>query len=526
VNTKKIKSTVCILTAGFGTRMGPYSSIINKSLLPVKTKAVLSRIIESFHRDSDFVIGVGFNKSQVVNYLNNAHPKLSFNYVSTKKYFGKNSGPGPCLYDCKRFLNKPFFFVSCDTLIAQDSYSNFNLNNNFVAISKVKNENTKNYCNFSIDNKKVFDVYDKIKVPKNKNIYSFSGLCFIKDHQIFWKSLKGNLLKNKEIQISDGFLELIKLKKLFAYKVKWSDLGTYVKYENYKNKFQKYDFSKQNEFIYILNNKIIKFNSDVFKIKNMLIKYRFNKKVFPTNVKHIDNFLVYKFINGKTFYHNTSVTRFKLLLDWLFKKLWVKNKLPKVNLKEDAKKFYFKKTLSRVNMYIKNNSNVNKIKKINSTSVKPIKYYLNKINWNSLYNTDQSFIHGDLQFDNIIFKDNKFTLIDWREKFGENIKCGDLYYDLAKLYGGMHINYDYIKQNKMFFQIDNNNIFFNFKRRKIMDKFIYHFENFLIEKEFNLKKVKLLMAIIFLNMSPLHKEPFNHILFAYSKLLFKKYLNE
>jgi len=27
-------------------------------------------------------------------------------------------------------------------------------------------------------------------------------------------------------------------------------------------------------------------------------------------------------------------------------------------------------------------------------------------------------------------------------------------------------------------------------------------------------------------MSPLHKEPFNHILFAYSKLLFKKYLNE
>ena len=37
--------------------------------------------------------------------------------------------------------------------------------------------------------------------------------------------------------------------------------------------------------------------------------------------------------------------------------------------------------------------------------------------------------------------DNKFILIDWREDFGENVEYGDLYYDIAKLYGGMILNY-------------------------------------------------------------------------------------
>ena len=57
------------------------------------------------------------------------------------------------------------------------------------------------------------------------------------------------------------------------------------------------------------------------------------------------------------------------------------------------------------------------------------------------------FIHGDLQFDNIIFG-GKFSLIDWRQDFAGSF-YGDKYYDLAKLYGGMLINYDRIKQNKM-----------------------------------------------------------------------------
>ena len=44
----------------------------------------------------------------------------------------------------------------------------------------------------------------------------------------------------------------------------------------------------------------------------------------------------------------------------------------------------------------------------------------------------QCNFHGDLHGSNIIYDKNKFTLIDWREKFGDDIRTGDIYYDLAK----------------------------------------------------------------------------------------------
>ena len=131
-----------------------------------------------------------------------------------------------------------------------------------------------------------------------------------------------------------------------------------------------------------------------------------------------------------------------------------------------------------------------------------------------------------MQFDNIIYFKEKFTLIDWRESFNTNIKYGDLYYDLAKLYGGMHINYDYIKKNYMNYSEGSKGISFYIKTRKIMKNYMYDFENFVIEINLQMKKIKLLLPIIFLNMSPLHNFPFNKILFSYSKMLFEDFFSQ
>ncbi len=66
-----------------------------------------------------------------------------------------------------------------------------------------------------------------------------------------------------------------------------------------------------------------------------------------------------------------------------------------------------------------------------------------------------SHFHGDLQPENIIIgKDNKITLIDWRESFGGDIYIGDLYYDLAKLYHGLLINGKMVKDKKFSLQIE------------------------------------------------------------------------
>ena len=52
-----------------------------------------------------------------------------------------------------------------------------------------------------------------------------------------------------------------------------------------------------------------------------------------------------------------------------------------------------------------------------------------------------------LQFDNIVYDqmNKKFYYIDWRESFADNTDGGGIYYDLAKLYGGLIFNYFEIK---------------------------------------------------------------------------------
>ena len=39
------------------------------------------------------------------------------------------------------------------------------------------------------------------------------------------------------------------------------------------------------------------------------------------------------------------------------------------------------------------------------------------------------------------------------------------------------------------------------------------FERFILDNGFNLNKIKIITGIIYLNMSPLHHDPFDHLLF-------------
>lgn len=526
VNIKNNKSTICILTAGVGSRMGIYSDIINKSLLPVNGKAIISHIIEYFNKNSTFIIGLGFKSEQVKTYLKIAHPNNNFKFVKINNYTGKGSGPGKSLLLCKKYLNKEFFFISCDTLLNEKQLSKINFNKNYVGTFKLKSKKINEYCNFGLTNNLITNIFDK-KVP-SKNIMhtSFVGFCFIKDYKIFWNSLIKNNDKNNEIQISRGFVDLVKNKSLFSKQLIWNDLGSYDLYKKHLKKYIKYDFSKKDEFIYFLNKKVIKFDVDSKKINKKFKKFKINSKIFPSNISKFNNFLTYDFVNGKTFYKINSRKKFADLLLWLKDKLWVHPLKNSQILKKDAKLFYKKKTYDRLDLFLRKNKYVDKINYVNSKKVKKISVYLKKINWQYLENSSPNFIHGDLQFDNIIFFRDKFTLIDWRDSFGLNIKYGDLYYDLSKLYGGMHINYDYVKLNKMYYFEEGNNITFNLEKRKIMNKYIKEFDKFIKSNFFDIKKINLLLPVIFLNMAPMHLHPFDKILFSYSKILFEEYFHK
>ena len=99
-----MKYKVCIPTAGIGSRLGYLKKNLNKSLVNVGGKPVISHIIEKFGTNAEFVINL-------------AYPKLNVIFIKIDKFQGEGSGLGYTLSKSKKFLQSPFYFISCDTLI-------------------------------------------------------------------------------------------------------------------------------------------------------------------------------------------------------------------------------------------------------------------------------------------------------------------------------------------------------------------------------------------------------------------------
>ena len=127
-----------------------------------------------------------------------------------------------------------------------------------------------------------------------------------------------------------------------------------------------------------------------------------------------------------------------------------------------------------------------------------------------------SNFHGDMQFSNIIYSnDNKFYYIDWRGTFDSLTNIGDIYYDVAKLYGGCLLSYRDLKDDNCFsITINDININYDyFPSSKNLSSFKIYYEQWLIKNGFNLKKVKILAGLIYLGMSPLHTQKVGNLLF-------------
>lgn len=80
-------------------------------------------------------------------------------FVEVDKYEGPGSGPGYSLNCCKKLLQKPFYFVSCDTLFE------VNLDQtpaaNWVGVSQVTIDKQASYCNILGIDGVVTDIFDK-----------------------------------------------------------------------------------------------------------------------------------------------------------------------------------------------------------------------------------------------------------------------------------------------------------------------------------------------------------------------------
>ena len=85
------------------------------------------------------------------------------------------------LLDCKKFLQSPFIFHSCDTLIKNGAVPKPTYNWIGYDFTDVKKEYV------SIDKQ---NSLTKFFIATKKNSKAFIGISGIKDYKLFWESLK------------------------------------------------------------------------------------------------------------------------------------------------------------------------------------------------------------------------------------------------------------------------------------------------------------------------------------------------
>ena len=507
--------TVLILAAGYGRRMGHFSRMINKGLVPYDNKPLISHIMEKFESNTKFVIACGHMGQQLKDYVSLVHSEKNVVYVDIENYAEGVTGPATTIQTCYEYISGPFIWLSCDTLFEFDYKSK--LDHNWIGVHPIDSSISQDYCWVERDG----DIITKIENKKaNKSaVDAFIGLMYCKD-----STYVDNLKSVGAKEALEGMKENLKLK---AHTVKkWYDFGTYNKWLELSKDLKEISFPKPNEIFYQDNKKIIKFTVDKVLAERKLNRATMNTECMPNNVDCKGQFLVYDYVKGDIIYKQLTPEIFDSLLYWADTKLWKRKWFPDID--NISRLFYYNKTVDRLHQFRTKYSNWDEPVMVNSVPVKSIDIYLSKINWDWLCKTNEwAFIHGDFQFENIIFNadNNKFTCIDWRTDFGGD-KYGDVYYDIAKMMGGILLDYQAVKEHKLQFAEDNSVAILNDCSIDDADQYVEQLKNWCLDKNLDWNKIQLLVAIIYLNMSPLHDAPFDKYLFALAQLHFAKYFNE
>ena len=116
-------------------------------------------------------------------------------------------------------------------------------------------------------------------------------------------------------------------------------------------------------------------------------------------------------------------------------------------------------------------------------------------------------------YDNILYHNNTFTYIDWRRNFGSSLKAGDVYYDLAKLYGGILMPYNLMKdESNITLKEGSGSVEYSFRKLKGIEGIENKFIKIIEKNGFDFNKIKLITGLIYLNMSPMHEAKFSKLL--------------
>jgi NDP-sugar pyrophosphorylase family protein/mannose-6-phosphate isomerase-like protein (cupin superfamily) len=498
---------VLILAAGLGSRLKNLTKNINKVLLPINNNAIISHIIGMFPSTYDFIIALGYKGDSIREYCQITHPKYNFTFVDIDKYEGDNTGPGYSALLCAKHLQRPFYFITGDCLIDSPLP---HIDGNWLGVQPTSYP--EKYSTIDVDDR------NNVLSHKNKseegNDLAFIGMAGIFDYEIFWNELETNLIDGEIVTAfqNPSVYPTLKVKKL-----KWLDTGNLddlTKTKEYLNDKPLSLKKETDEITYKDGDVFLKFTPNKNILKNRILRANKLNELIPNGFNYTDNFIYYNWEEGKSLYEYDNFDLFNNFLPKLKENLNKKIE----NSISDIKEFYLNKSIQRRDLFISkyNSEYFNSEHEINGNRYKPMKEIFENIDFKQFENNPfYTLFHGDLQFDNVIYNetDNTFKYIDWRDCFGKNTDAGDVYYDLAKLYGGLLVPYNLMKdESQIIFNEGSYSINYSYPISKNLIKFKTNYESWILENGYDLNKVKIITGLIYLNMSPLHDGKFGKML--------------
>lgn len=509
---------VLITASGVGVMLGDMIKYTNKALIRIGKKPVISYIIESYPENTEFIITVGYFANQVKDFLSLAYPKKKFIFVEVDKYQGRGSSMGYSMLRALKHLQCPFIFHVSDTIITESvPYPDQNW------LGGYHGEGSSNYSSFDALNGKIQRIYKKGAINPD---FLHLGVVGIKDYKKFWNSLKELYKKNpNDESLSDVYI----INKMIAdgveFKVKkyneWHDTGNVETLHETRNKIRDSFriLDKAEESIFIFDKFVIKFFADEKMVADRVMRGKILKGLAPKIEGHKKNFYRYKYEAGDLFSKVATPHNFPDFLEWSEEKLWKKrNELDEKKFKEICSNFYYKKSTERIGKFLSSRSIKDTKNIINGEKVPSVNEILKKVDFDWLCNGKQSNFHGDFILDNILKTKNGYALLDWRQNFGGLLKAGDMYYDLAKLNHNLTVNHEIINKNLFNIDIKDNVVECDILRKDNLVQCQKSLFDFLVKKGYDTQKVRVLTALIWLNMSPLHHHPFDLFLFYFGKL--------
>ena len=508
---------VFILAAGKGTRLKHLTDNINKALLPINNEAVISKVIKKFPSNYKFVIAVGYKGELIKEYCSIAFPTYDITFVNIDDIESQNSGPGYSALKCKELLQRPFYLTTVDCLLTSELPY---LDSNWLGLHSTAYP--EKYSTAKLQNGIITEFENKAESGFD---LAFIGLAGILDYSTFWSELEQNIVKG---EIVTAFFNPSKYGNLKGKELEWLDTGNLDDLEKARLYFNDKPLSLNKttkELIYHDNGKVIKYIPnpvDVLSLKNRAVNL---KELVPDNVSNTTSFLFYDWVEGETLYSKEDFgvyTRF--IIEYL------ENIVETESDVKDTEEFYQTKTKSRYNKFLsQNNPHYSTTEfKINGKTYPSMDYILQNLDLDSLNNTKFTLnFHGDLQFDNIIVSNNKYRYIDWRRNFGSSTKAGDVYYDLAKMYGGINIPYNLMKdENNIELTESSTTVEYRYKQLDVLSTVKGEFEYLVQKYGYDLDRIKVITGLIYLNMSPMHYGKFSKLLWFKAITILANYANK